>query len=173
MRRTAIRFIALLAPFALASYAAAADSTRVTITKTHLCCNSCVKGVAKAVKTVDGASAKCDMDAKTITITAPDDATAQKAVDAIAAAGYYGKADGAKLTDDSGAKAGKSQSVEVSGFHNCCKKCTTAINDVIKKAGGTGDVAAKATTFTVTGVDPVKLVEAFNEAGFSVKVEAK
>jgi mercuric ion binding protein len=171
MHRTAIRLVALLAPVALASWASA-DST-VTITKTHLCCNSCVKGVAKAVKTVDGATAKCDMEAKTITLTGPDDATVQKAVDALVAAGYYGKADGAKMVDDSGAKTGTAQTVEVSGIHNCCKKCTTAINDVIKKAGGTADVAAKATTFTVTGVDPVKLVEAFNEAGFSVKVEAK
>ena len=171
MHRNAIRLIALLAPVALATFASA-EST-VTITKTHLCCNSCVNGVAKAVKPVTGATAKCDKDAQTITISAPDDATAQKAVDALSAAGYYGSATGAKMTDESGAKAGAAQSVEVSGIHNCCKKCTTAINDVIKKAGGSGDVAAKATTFTVTGVDPVKLVEAFNEAGFSVKVAPK
>lgn len=171
MHRNAIRFVALLAPLALASWAAA-EST-VTITKTHLCCQSCVKGVAKAVKTVDGATAKCDMDAQTITITGADEATTQKAVDAIAAAGYYGSATGAKLVDDSGAKAVTGTSVEVSGIHNCCKKCTTAINDTIKKAGGTGDVAAKATTFTVTGVSADKLVTAFNDAGFSVKVAAK
>jgi len=171
MHRTAIRLIALLAPVALASWASA-DST-VTITKTHLCCDSCVKGVAKAVKTVDGATAKCDKAAQTITITAADDATAQKAVDAIVAAGYYGSATGAKLVDDSGAKAGSDKTVEVSGIHNCCKKCTTAINDTIKKGGGTGEAEAKATKFTVTGVDPVKLVQAFNDAGFSVKVDQK
>ena len=171
MHRSALRLVALLAPIALASWASA-EST-VTITKTHLCCNSCVTGVTKAVKPT-GATAKCDKDAQTITITAADEATAQKAVDALVTAGYYGKADGAKMVDDSGAKAGTAQSVEVSGIHNCCKKCTTAINEVIKKAGGSGDVAAKATTFTVTGpVDPVKLTEAFNDAGFSVKANAK
>jgi hypothetical protein len=76
------------------------------------------------------------------------------------------------MKDDSGAKAG-TDSVEVSGIHNCCKSCTKAINEVIKKAGGTGEVSTKATTFAVTGVDAVKLVQAFNDAGFSVKVAAK
>ena len=79
------------------------------------------------------------------------------------------------MKDDSGAKAGPAKSVEVSGIHNCCQKCTTAINDTIKKVpGATCEVPAKATTFTVTGdFDPTKLVEAFNTAGFSVKVDAK
>jgi len=45
-----------------------------------------------------------------VTITAPDEATAQKAVDAMSAAGYFGKATGAKLTDDSGAPAGSVKS---------------------------------------------------------------
>ena len=170
MHRTALRFIAILAPVALASWAGA-EST-VTISKTHLCCNNCVTGANKAVSSVAGAKAKCDKDAQTIEITAPDEATAQKAVDALVAAGYYGKATGATMKDDSGATAGSVPSTEVSGIHNCCNKCTTTINDTIKKAGGTGKAASKATTFTVTGpLDPVKLVEAFNDAGFSVKVK--
>jgi copper chaperone CopZ len=170
MRRTAIRFIALLAPVVLTSWSAA-EST-VTITKTHLCCGNCVKGADKAVSTVAGATSNCDKDAQTITITAPDAATAQKAVDALAAAGYYGKAEGAKMVDDSGAKPGKVDTVDISGIHNCCNKCTTAINDTITKAGATGTAPSKATKFTVTGpVEQTKLVEAFNDAGFSVKVK--
>ena len=172
MTRTALRLVALLAPVALASWAGA-EST-VTISKTHLCCNNCVNSVAKAVKPVTGATAKCDRTAQTITITAPDDATAQKAVDAIAAAGYFGKAEGAKMVDDSGAKPGTALSVEVSGLHNCCNKCTTTINETIAKAGGKGEAKAKETKFTVTGpVDTEKLVKAFNDAGFSVKADAK
>lgn len=172
MTRTALRLVALLAPLALASWASA--EATATISDTHLCCNSCVNGVAKAVKPVTGAAAKCDRNAKTITITAPDQATAQKAVDALAAAGYYGKCEGAKMTDDSGAKPGDVQSAEISGLHNCCTKCTTAINDTIKKAGAKGTAKSKETTFTVTGpFDPVKLVQAFNDAGFSVKVAPK
>ena len=90
----------------------------------------------------------------------------------MSAAGYFGKATGATLKDESGATAGNVKSLTVSGIHNCCKKCSIAINETIKKVpGATGEVAAKAETFTVTGdFDAAKLVEAFNEAGFSIKV---
>ena len=172
MNRTALRLVALLAPVALASWAGA--EATATISKTHLCCNNCLQGVAKAVKPVTGATAKCDRTAQTITITAADEATVQKAVDAISAAGYFGKCEGAKMTDDSGAKAGEVPSAEISGLHNCCNKCTTTINDTIKAAGAKGTAKSKQTTFTVTGpFDPVKLVQAFNDAGFSVKVAPK
>jgi copper chaperone CopZ len=173
MHRTAVRIVGLFVPlFAASSVFAEATAT---IEKTHLCCNSCVKGVQKAVSSVDGVKVKCDREAGTITVTAADADTAQKAVDALLAAGYFGKVTGATTKDDSGAKAGKSQSLVVSGFHNCCKKCTTTLNDTIKKVhGATGEVEAKATSVTVTGdFDPAKLVEAFNDAGFHVKAEAK
>lgn len=173
MHRTAVRVVSLLVPLFAAS-SLFADAT-ATIEKTHLCCSNCVKGVQKAVSSVDGAKVKCDQKAQTITVTASDAETAQKAVDAILAAGYYGKVDGATSKDDSGAKAGKSQSLVVSGFHNCCKKCMTTLNSTIKKVpGATGEVEAKATTVTVTGdFDQSALVQAFNDAGFHVKVDSK
>jgi copper chaperone CopZ len=173
MRRVLALFAASFV-FASAANLFAAES-KVTVEKTHLCCNSCVKGVEKAVTSVAGASAKCDRDAGSIPITAPAAATAQKALDALAAAGYYGKSTGAEIKDDSGAKAGNVKAATVSGFHNCCKKCTTAINSTIAKVpGAKGEVDGKATTVNLTGdFDLKKVVEAFNEAGFHVKVAAK
>lgn len=172
MHRTS-RLVCLLAPLVLTSLAAA-EST-VTVSKTHLCCNACVTGAEKAVATVSGAKATCDRKAQTIAITAPDDTSAQKALDALVAAGYYGNATGGKIKDDSGAKAGTATSVQVSGIHNCCNKCTSTINDTIKKVpGAEGKVASKAVTFPVTGnFDPAKLVQALNDAGFHAKVESK
>src|SRR6185437_7898346 len=123
MNRTAFRIVSLLMPLFVTSWAAA--ETKVTIEKTHLCCGSCVKGAQKAVTSVEGCKAACDQKAGTITITAPDDATAQKAVNALVEAGYYGAATGATLKDESGAPAGKVTSLNVSGIHNCCQKCTT------------------------------------------------
>ena len=67
-----------------------AADTSVTLKNVHLCCNSCVKGVDKAVSGVNGSAAQCDKDAHTVVITAPDEATAQKAVDALVDAGYFG-----------------------------------------------------------------------------------
>lgn len=171
------RIVALTFGIAVSVVAAswAAAETTVTVEKVHLCCGSCAKGVAKAVTSVSGATAKCDTKAGTVTIKAADEATAQKAVDALAAAGFYGKATGATIKDESGAPTGMVKSVTASGIHNCCKKCAVAINKVIKTVpGATGEAEPKAETFTVTGdFDAAKLVEAFNEAGFSIKVSTK
>jgi len=163
---------AVISLFAVAAGSSFADEVKATIEKTHLCCNSCVKGAEKAVSSVSGAKATCDRKAETITVTAPDAATAQKAVDALCEAGYFGKATGATMKDDSGASAGSVDSATVSGFHNCCKKCTTSINDTIKKVpGAKGELAAKAVTVKVTGgYDGAKLVQALNEAGFHAKL---
>src|SRR6516162_8482685 len=65
--------------------------TKVELTGVHLCCGNCVKAVGKIVQGVDGAEAKCDQKKKTVTITAPDVKTAQKALDALAKAGFHGK----------------------------------------------------------------------------------
>jgi len=172
MNRIAVRMAALFVSLFVTSWAAA--ETTVTVENLHLCCGSCCKGVAKAVGTVDGAAAKCVQKEGKVTITAPDEATAQKAVDALLAAGYYGKATGATMKADSVA-AGNVKSATVSGIHNCCKKCAKAINAVIKSVpGATAEVEPKAETFTVTGdFDAAKLAEAFNTAGFNVKIETK
>ncbi len=153
----------------------AAASSTATLEKTHLCCPACVKDAEAAVATVPGCTAECDQKAKTITITAPDDASAQKALDALVAAGFYGKATGGTVTDDSGAPEGKVQSLTLTDFHNCCGKCAKAINKIIKSVpGATGTVDPKATTVTVTGdFDAQALVKAFNKAGFSVKAATK
>src|SRR4051794_12135109 len=89
----------------LVASAQAAESS-VKLTDVHLCCQSCVKGVDKAVAKVEGAKATSDMDEKTVSLTAPDNATLQKAVDALVAAGYYGKSSDAaiKLNAETGAK---------------------------------------------------------------------
>jgi mercuric ion binding protein len=174
MNRIAVRMSALLVLLAGVSWASA--ETTVTLERTHLCCGSCVKGVAKAVGTVDGAKAACDQKAGKVTVTAPDEATAQKAVDALVAAGFYGKTTGAEIKNDVSVPSGNVKSATLSGVHNCCKKCATAINKVIKSVpGATGEVEPKSETFTVTGdFDAAKLVEAFHDAGFSIeKIEVK
>ena len=61
--------------------AASPAETKVEVKGVHLCCGACVKGVATALKGVDGASAACDQKAGTVTITASSEATAQKALD--------------------------------------------------------------------------------------------
>jgi copper chaperone CopZ len=165
----------LAAGLFLSASAAAADTT-VVLKDTHLCCGQCVRAVGDILKKVDGVTGKCDQKAKTVTITAKDDAAAQKALDALAAGGFHGKTDSKelKIKDDSGAAKGKVKSLALEGVHNCCGACTRGINAVLSKVEGvTGNTAkAKSDTFEVTGeFDAEELVKALNAAGFHVKVK--
>lgn len=146
----------------------------VTLSQVHLCCNSCVDGVNDAVGGVKGATADSDKDAKTITITAADAATAQKAVDALAGAGYYGTSSDAAIKVPAAAvPSGEVHNLTVSNVHLCCKKCVTGFNKAITKVKGvTGSTAAKdATTFEIQGsFNAQEVIDALHAAGFSAKV---
>jgi copper chaperone CopZ len=160
----------------LAAAGAARAETKVELKGVHLCCGACVKAVGQIVQKVDGAKATCDRDTKTVTITAPDDATAQKVLNALAAGGFHGDTGNASLTikDDSGASKEKVKSLTVTGVHNCCPACCKAIKATVEKVSGvTGDTATpKNNTFEVTGdFDAGELVKALNDAGFHVKVK--
>ena len=98
--------------------AQAAESS-VKLTDVHLCCPSCVKGVQKAVSKVSGVTATSDMDEKTVSLTGPDTATLQKAVDSLVAAGYYGKSSDAAVTvsSETGAKDEKVKTLKVEDVH--------------------------------------------------------
>jgi copper chaperone CopZ len=142
----------------------------------HLCCGACVKGVATALKGVEGATAKCDQDAGTVTITAKDDAVAQKAIDALVEAGYHGETSNPAFTvkPTAGVPTGKVKSLTLTGVHNCCRSCTKGIKDAVKTVAGVKADTAKAkdATFEVTGdFDAAEVVKALSAAGFHVKVK--
>ncbi|MBI1840167.1 MAG: cation transporter [Verrucomicrobia bacterium] len=149
--------------------------TSVKLTGVHLCCGNCVKGADKAVTSVTGATSDTDKDARTITIKAADTATAQKAVDALVAAGYFGVASDSqiKVKAHAGAKKANVQSLKLNGVHLCCAKCVTAVNDAISKVDGVkANTAAKgAESFEVTGdFSPKDVIGALNKAGLTGKV---
>jgi copper chaperone CopZ len=160
----------------LAMGSAARAETKVELKNVHLCCGACVKAVATTLKDIEGVKAACDQKGRTVTLTAKDDATAQKAIDALAAAGFQGESDNKdlKAKDDSGASAGKVKTLTLTGVHNCCGQCCKAIKATVAKVNGvTGDTAKpKMDTFEVTGdFDAAELVKALNDAGFHVKVK--
>lgn len=170
-----IRLAAVVAATLFVSAAARAETT-VELKGTHLCCRACVSAVNDTLKGIEGVTGKCDPKAKTVTITAKDEATAQKAIDALAAAGFHGTtgSDKVKVHEDSGAKAGKVKTLAVTNVHNCCGACTAAIKNALKKVDGvTGNtVKAKADTFEVTGdFDAAAVIKALNDAGFHAKAK--
>ncbi|HMF11612.1 MAG TPA: cation transporter [Gemmataceae bacterium] len=170
-----------LVPFAslalvLVFTGSARTDTTVELKGVHLCCPACIKTVADTLKKVDGVTGKCDHKAKTVTITAKDNAGAQKALDALAAAGFHGDTGNKDfaMKEDSGASKGKVKSVTLTGVHNCCNACCKAIKSTVKEVKGvTGDTAKpKDGTFDVTGdFDAEDLVKALEKAGFHVKVK--
>ena len=132
--------------------------------------------VGQILQKVDGVTHKCDREAGTISITAKDKGSAQKALDALAAGGFHGDTGNKDLAikDDSGVAKGKVKTLTLSGAHNCCGACCRGIKATVKKVDGvTGDTAKpKGETFEVTGdFDAEELVKALNAAGFHVKVK--
>lgn len=150
---------------------------KVELTGIHLCCQGCVDATDAALMSVAGVTSRCDMEHGTAAFTAGDDGAAQKALDALAAAGFYGHTGNQKLAMKAvnDIPRGKVNRVKVSGIHNCCGLCCGAIKEAIATVPGvTGDTAEPhATTFEVIGdFDAAALVKALNAAGFSARVEA-
>ena len=171
-----LKSLALVAALSFIPASMALAETTVKLSNVHLCCNSCVKGIEASVGKVEGAKVVADKDAGTVTITAPDDAIAKKAVGAVANAGYYGKSDNAKIKLGAPkASDEKVESVKVTGLHLCCGKCVKAFDAAVKKVDGVKghDAADKAKSATVTGnFSPKALIAALNEAGLNAKVPA-
>ena len=150
-----------------------ADDVTAKITGVHLCCDKCVQGVDKAVGTVSGAKAASDKADGTVTITAPDKETAQKAANALVAAGYFGVSSDVTLDPSTGAKDKKVKTTTITGLHLCCGKCVKAVDTTCKSvAGVTAQDAAKgASSFTVTGdFNQKELMDALQKAGLTGKV---
>lgn len=149
--------------------------TQVQLKGVHLCCGGCVDAVATAVEGVPGATVQCDMESRTVTLTAKYDATAQKALDAIADAGLHGETGDKHLAMkvERHVPPGKVQRLKITGIHNCCQPCYQAIKDAIDRVEGvTNDTAEPGkTTFEVNGnFHADALLEALNAAGFHAKV---
>src|SRR5438045_2139535 len=98
---------------------------KVKVTGIRLCCQGCLDAVDPAVKNVAGVTSRSDMAKRTVALTARDDAATQKALDAIAAAGFYGRTDneGLAMKAVSSIPLGRVKSLKVSGIHNCCGLC--------------------------------------------------
>jgi copper chaperone CopZ len=169
-----LKYLLLSLSLVSLSVAARAEAT-AKISGVHLCCKSCVTGVNKAVGKVSGATAAVDADAETVTLTAADAATVQKAADALIAAGYFGQSDNAavKLADTSGATDAKVASMVVNDVHLCCGKCVTTVAKAVEKVPGvTSHTAVKGVkTFEVKGdFSPKAVFASIQAAGLTGKV---
>jgi copper chaperone CopZ len=148
---------------------------KVTISKTHLCCPACFKAVDDTLKKVDGVQFETNRQEKTIAITAEDEKAAKTALDALAKAGFHGKTDVESLTFKKvETPEGTVKRMEVTGIHNCCGQCTSAIKKAVGGVKGVeaNTVKARETSFVVEGdFNAAEVVEALLNSGFHCQVK--
>jgi copper chaperone CopZ len=176
--RIPTQFTAIVLALSLAGAARAAELT-AKLTGVHMCCKGCTSTLEKAVSKVKGAKAvtstkEGEMQGD-VTVTAESKESLQKAIDAIAAAGFHGKLDNkdvkfktAKL-DKEARGDNKVQKLELAGIHNCCPACTKAIKEAVGKVNGVKNVSIepKKDKFAVEGdFSARKVLTALNKAGF-------
>jgi copper chaperone CopZ len=172
---------AAAAAFAVLSGMAVQQGVKVEVKGLHLCCNACNNAATGAVTGAGGKEATAS--GGVVSFSAPNEKAAQKALDALAGAGFHGTVDSKTLSikEDSGAvPPGKNpkpvvvSSATFKGIHNCCDGCNKPIKEAIKGVEGvmSDDAAPRAASFTVKGkFEPKKVVEALNAAGYHVKLE--
>jgi copper chaperone CopZ len=147
--------------------------TTVTMTGVHNCCKSCTNGIVKA-GTSAGKDITVTAEGKTVTITTKKKTDAKKAVEAIIAAGYFGKVEGEESAASKTASEAKITKATVSGVHLCCKKCADAAIAAVKNVSGitSNDIVAKSESFTVEGdFTKAELTAALNAAGFAGEIK--
>ena len=172
------RFLSAVVAVVIATFASQSAHAEVSvkISKMHLCCGACVKGVEGALKKVEGATVKVDQDDSSAVVSAANKKTARKAISAIARAGFHGVTDDEKLKmpENSGVKEGKTKRLELIGVHNCCGGCNKAIKAAIAKVDGVeADTAkAKSKSIVIEGdFEGRAVVKALNDAGFHVRMK--
>jgi copper chaperone CopZ len=169
-----------LATAGLAMTGMASPTASYEVKGLHLCCNGCNGAATGAINGGGGKDAAAS--GGSVTFTAANDAAAQKALDKLTAAGFWGTIESKtlKLTDDSGtALPPKAKPVKVSsgtfkGAHNCCDGCNKKLKEAIKGVEGVteDDCAANKPVFVVKGeFDPAALIKAIHDAGYHAKLD--
>jgi copper chaperone CopZ len=157
--------------------AAAQDAKEAVIKGPHICCKACVSSVNGILDKVEGVSnVKCDVKNKTVTFSAKDKATVEKALAAMYKGGFAGSATfgDATISKSASAPTGKADEVVVKDVHACCGQCKTAIGNVF---GGNANVTITGSgaqrTVTIRGKDlnPADVLQKLNKAGFNGTIE--
>jgi periplasmic mercuric ion binding protein len=174
--------VAILAAAGLAFAGMSEPVVKVEVKGMHLCCGGCEGGAKGAVEGGGAKEATTDKASGTLTFSVANDAAAAKALEKLAAAGFWGTIDSKTiaLKDDSGTVLPpKGKPVHLSsgtfkGAHNCCDGCNKALKEAIKGVEGveSEDAKAKEASFTVKGnFDPAAVIKAIHAAGYHAKLD--
>lgn len=133
-----------------------AGETLVALTGAHLCCGGCKKSVQSAVEGTGIENYELTITPEdVISLKAASGKDAQKALDAIAAAGYYGKSDheAVVIPDLEASDDEQVESLTVSGVHLCCGGCVKAVTAAVEATDGAEKHTAEkdSESFEITG----------------------
>src|SRR5262249_42534412 len=117
--------VAIVFTSILAVSQAAQAEDKVTLSDMHVCCKGCVMAIQGAAAKVPGVKCVASEDDSNAVVTGESKEAIQKAVDAIAKAGFCGTCDDPAIkVGPVSAPMGKVQKLEIAHVHNCCGKCT-------------------------------------------------
>jgi len=148
--------------------------TEVELSGVHLCCGGCEEGVQRAVAGIE--DLEIDTSRSSITLKGKSGKEVQTAIDAIAAAGFYGMSNNQAVTfKQETASEESTDSVTVSNVHLCCGKCVRSIDAVISSVEGATkhDAEKNSKSFTITGENfkPGDVLAALHAEGMNGKVK--
>jgi copper chaperone CopZ len=174
-----------VAVLAMAGYVAAltgmsAPAVKIELKGLHLCCGGCEGAAKGAVEGAGGKEVTTDKGSGALTFSASNEKAAQKALEALAKAGFHGTTDNklVAMPDESVGKPPKvlSKELVLKVPHNCCGACTKGIVEAAKKAEGveSADLKDKDTTLTIKGnFNPLAVMKALYEGGIHPSTDAK
>ncbi len=158
--------------------ASQAGAGSVEVKGPHICCKQCVKVIGGILGKVDGVSeAKCDVQSKTVTFTAKDEAAAKAGLKAIIDGGFFGAAthDGKEIKIDvvTPKPGDKAEVVTVKGVHMCCGQCVNAAKKLFPdaKVSVEGKGPQKDVRVEGTGLEASAVIGSLRKAGFNGTVE--
>lgn len=162
--------------FLAVSIAGLAQAGEYKVSGVHNCCGACSKKITETLNGIEGVSGiNAKAKAETLSFSAPDDKTAQAALDALGKAGFHGtKVEGGKVAfkDDSNVKDAQAQRLELVGVHNCCPGCANAIKDLLGAVDGVKGHSAKGDSVVIEGeFNGQEVVKALNAGGFHVRLK--
>ena len=159
----------------LAATPAVSTEVQVDVKGVHLCCQKCVNAVDDALVEVKGVKHEIDQDEATVSITACCVPVAQRAIDAIAAAGFHGRLNHKEVHfNPVHPPRGIVSRLELVGVHNCCGGCSDAIKKALASVKGVqaDTVKPKKRSFVVEGeFKAAEVIEAVFNAGFHCDVK--
>lgn len=140
----------------------------VEVEDIHLCCKGCRDAVSNSLGSLTGVTLEVK---DTVIIKAGDADLARAAFGAIVERGFFGESKYDLGHRDPKASTAKVANLKINGYHNCCGKCQSAIEDALNSVDGVKTIDVQKGAATIDGdFLPSDVFAALRKAGVSARV---